>query len=159
MSSTGASDSATVLWSGLQNSLEYAESDTLILLDCCAAASSISGTGSAVTEVIAACGFETWAPGVGEHSFTRSLIDELKYWGRDHTLSVATLHNKVLSRIKYWKPRFGAYLSESPFPCVGKYLNSKTRWFKELGLPLFPVDALRHISPIAFQPRTALLTL
>ena len=57
--------------------------------------------------MIAACGFETWAPGVGEHSFTRSLIDELKYWSRNHSLSVAMLHNKVLSRIKYWKPRFG----------------------------------------------------
>ena len=87
--------------------LEHAESDVLILLDCCAAASSISETGSGVTEVIAACGFETWAPGVGEHSFTRSLIDELRYWSRGHALSVAMLHNKVLSRIKYWKPRFG----------------------------------------------------
>jgi len=79
----------------------------LILLDCCSAASSISGDGSGVTEVIAACGFETWAPGVGEHSFTRSLIDELKYRSGDHTLSVATLHQKVLSRIKYWNPRYG----------------------------------------------------
>lgn len=105
--STGAPESATVQWSGLQNLFEHAESDVLVLLDCCAAASSISGTGSGVTEIIAACGFETWAPGVGEHSFTRSLIDELKYWSRNHTLSVALLHNKVLSRIKYWKPRFG----------------------------------------------------
>ena len=87
--------------------LEHAESDVLILLDCCAAASSISGTGSGVKEVIAACGFETWAPGVGEHSFTRSLIDELQWWSHSNTLSVAMLHNKVLSRIKYWKPRFG----------------------------------------------------
>ena len=94
-------------WSGLQSLFEHAESDVLILLDCCAAASSISATGSGVTEVIAACGFETWTPGVGEHSFTRSLIDELRYWSRVHTLSVAMLHNKVLSRIKYWKPRFG----------------------------------------------------
>ena len=105
--STDTRDSAIVQWSGLQNLLEHAESDVLILLDCCAAASSISATGSGVTEVIAACGFETWAPGVGEHSFTRSLIDELRYWGRGQILSVAMLHNKVLSRIKYWKPRFG----------------------------------------------------
>lgn len=94
-------------WSGLQSLLEHAESDVLILLDCCAAASSISSAGSGVTEVIAACGFETGAPGVGDHSFTRSLIDELRYWGQGHTLSVAMLHNKVLSRLKYWKPRFG----------------------------------------------------
>ena len=105
--STGTPDSASVQWSGLQELLENAESDALILLDCCAAASSISATGSGVTEVIAACGFETWAPGVGKHSFTRSLIDELRYWSHGLTLSVAMLHNKVLSRIKYWKPRFG----------------------------------------------------
>ena len=52
--STGAPESPTVQWSGLQNLLEHAESDVLILLDCCAAASSISETGSGVTEVIAA---------------------------------------------------------------------------------------------------------
>lgn len=61
-----------------------------------------------MTEVIAACGFETWAPGVGEHSFTRSLIDELKYWSLHRKLSVALLHQKVLSRIKYWKPRYAS---------------------------------------------------
>ena len=115
--STGTPDSASVQWSGLQELLEHAESDALILLDCCAAASSISATGSGVTEVIAACGFETWAPGVGEHSFTRSLIDELRYWSRGPILSVAMLHNKVLSRIKYWKPRFGT---------TGEYEHRKT---------------------------------
>ena len=87
--------------------LEQADSDVLILLDYCAAASSAADAGSGVTELIAACGFETWAPGVSEHSFTRSLIDELKYWSHGPSLSVAMLHNKVLSRIKYWKPRFG----------------------------------------------------
>lgn len=60
--STGAAESATVQWSGLQNTLEYAESDVLLLLDCCAAASSVEGAGSGVTEVIAACSFETWEP-------------------------------------------------------------------------------------------------
>ena len=65
-------------WSGLQTMLEQAASDVLILLDCCAAASSAADAGKGVTELLAACGFETWAPGVGEHSFTRSLIDELK---------------------------------------------------------------------------------
>lgn len=106
-SSSGLREGPTVQWSGLQSNLEHAESDTLILLDCCSAASSISGDGSGVSEIIAACGFETWAPGVGDHSFTRSLIDELRYWSRHQKLSVAILHQKVLSRIKHWKPRFG----------------------------------------------------
>lgn len=86
---------------------EEADSDVLILLDCCAAASSTADGGNGVTELIAACGFETWAPGVSEHSFTRSLIDELRYCGGSPSLSAAMLHSKVLSRMKYWKPRFG----------------------------------------------------
>ena len=96
-------------WYGLQTNIEQADCDVLILLDCCASASSLNtGTGSGVTELIAACGFETVAPGVGEHSFTRSLIDELKWWTHGPSLTAAMLHNKVLSRVKYWKPRFGA---------------------------------------------------
>ena len=87
--------------------LEQAKSDVLILLDCCAAASSATGNGSGITEIIAACGFEAWAPGVGQHSFTRSLIDELKYLQhRNFPFSTSLLHNKVLARVKYWKPRY-----------------------------------------------------
>ena len=92
-------------WSGLQTTLEQAASDVLILLDCCAAASSASDAGKGVTELLAACGLETWAPGVGERSFTRSLIDELKDWIESPSLSTVKLHSKVPARIKYWKPR------------------------------------------------------
>ena len=105
--STDLPTSSAVQWSGLQNLFGNAESDVLVLLDCCAAACSVSGTGSGATEVLAACGFETSAPGVEEHSFTRAVVDELRYWGQNNALSVAMLHNKVLSRIKVWKPRFG----------------------------------------------------
>ena len=64
--------------------------------------------------MIAACGFEAFAPGVGEHSFTRSLIDELKYLNqRCNATSTALLHNKVLARIKKsWNPRFSTNGSE-----------------------------------------------
>ena len=105
--STGAEDSVTLPWYGLQTSLEQAESDVLILLDCCSAASCTGGSGNGVTEVIAACGFETWAPGVGEHSFTRSLISALEDWEDRHPpLSGAVLHSEILSRIKYWNPKY-----------------------------------------------------
>jgi hypothetical protein len=96
-----------VRWFSLQTMLEEAESDVLILLDCCAVASSARGSGKGITEVIAACGFETWAPSVSEHSFTRSLISKLEYLGSSPPFSAALLHNKVLSQIKYWKHRFG----------------------------------------------------
>ena len=96
--------------------LEEAESDVLILLDCCTAASSAAGTGNGITELIAACGFETWAPGVGEHSFTRSLIDELNHWSRVSTpLTAAMLHNQVISRVKYWNPRFNTPSRQESF--------------------------------------------
>lgn len=78
----------------------------LTLTTLCLAASSTTASGNGVTELIAACGFETWAPGVGEHSFSRSLIEELKYLSRGPPFSVALLHNKVLSRIKDWNPRY-----------------------------------------------------
>ena len=108
--SDGTANGSTVQWSGLQNSLEQAESDTLLLLDCCSAGCSVSGESKGVTEMIAACGFETSATGVGEHSFTRSLIDELKYWSRHRgILTVAMLHEQVLRRIKHWKPRYGPH--------------------------------------------------
>ena len=86
--------------------LEQAKSDCLILLDCCAAASSATSSGNGITEIIAACGFEAWAPGVGQHSFTRSLIDELRYLSQTTPFSTSFLHSKVLSRVKYWKPRY-----------------------------------------------------
>ena len=105
--STDAPTSPTVPWYMLQALLEHCESDVLILLDCCAAASSATASGNGVTEVIAACGFETWAPAVGEHSLSRTLIDELDYWSCERpSLSAAMLHSKVLSRIKCWKPRY-----------------------------------------------------
>jgi len=105
--STGEADSVEVRWYAIQTMLEEAQSDVLVLLDCCAAASSATGAGSGITEVIAACGFETWAPGVGQHSFTRSLTEELKYLSTTAPFTTALLHNLILSRVKYWKPRYG----------------------------------------------------
>lgn len=88
--------------------LEEADSDVLILLDCCAAASSADGHSKGTTEIIAACGFEAFAPGVGEHSFTRSLIEELRWYAqRPGPISTSFLHNKVLARAKKsWNPRY-----------------------------------------------------
>ncbi|KAL8706246.1 MAG: hypothetical protein Q9201_000683 [Fulgogasparrea decipioides] len=99
---------ATVQWSSVQTMLEEAECDVLVLLDCCAAASSGGNTGKGVTKVIAACGFEAFAPGVGQHSFTSSLTEELKYLGQSKSsFTTAFLHNKVLARLKKsWIPRY-----------------------------------------------------
>lgn len=55
-----------------------------------------------------ACGFETDTPGIGNHSFTRSLIEELRYYGeRRRSISTAFLYSKILARAKdSWNPRF-----------------------------------------------------
>ncbi|KAL8920844.1 MAG: hypothetical protein Q9208_006016 [Pyrenodesmia sp. 3 TL-2023] len=101
-------EAATVQWSSIQITLGQADSDVLILLDCCAAASSAGSPSKGHTEVIGACGFETGTPGVGDHSFTRSLIEELRYYGGDsRPISTAFLYSKILTRAKdSWNPRF-----------------------------------------------------
>lgn len=99
---------ATAQWSSIQTTLGQADSDVLILLDCCAAASSAGSPSEGHTEIIGACGFESYAPGVGHHSFTRSLIEELRYYGQlRRPVSTAFLFSKILARAKFsWNPRF-----------------------------------------------------
>ncbi|KAL9040643.1 MAG: hypothetical protein Q9180_001785, partial [Flavoplaca navasiana] len=95
-------------WSSIQTTLGQADSDVLILLDCCAAASSVGSPSKGHTEVIGACGFESDSPGVGDHSFTRSLIEELRYYGeRSRPVTTAFLFSKILARAKNsWNPRY-----------------------------------------------------
>ncbi len=124
--------------------LEEAECDVLILLDCCAAASSGGNHGRGVTEVIAACGFEAFAPSVGEHSFTRSLIDELKYLNqRCNATSTALLHDKVLARIKKsWNPRYSTNGSEERRRTpIYIHLSDDT---KQRCITLAPLQPLTH---------------
>ncbi|KAI4086917.1 MAG: hypothetical protein LQ344_007182 [Seirophora lacunosa] len=102
-------NAATLQWSSIQTMLEEADSDVLILLDCCAAGSSAGGSGKGINQMIAACGFESFTPGVGEHSFTRALIEELKYYELRGPVTTAFLHNKILARImKAWNPRYAS---------------------------------------------------
>jgi hypothetical protein len=83
---------------------EKAQLDVLLLLDCCAAASAAPTIGSAVTETIAACGFESIAPQPGRYSFTNTLIEVLEDWIDSPPFSAAMLHNKVLSVLKHERP-------------------------------------------------------
>ncbi|TGO66149.1 hypothetical protein BOTNAR_0067g00270 [Botryotinia narcissicola] len=46
-----------VKWGGIQNSLEEAKSDVLLLLDCCSSGTANTGEEYGTTELIAACGF------------------------------------------------------------------------------------------------------
>lgn len=55
--------------------------------------------------MIAACGFETWAPAVGEHSFTKALTTELAKAAEDSPFDVAQLYDRVLWNVKSWDPQ------------------------------------------------------
>ena len=96
--------SPTVRWSAIQSVFEEAKSDVLFLLDCCAAAGAAPDGGQGVIETIAACGFETWAPGPGRHSFTNALISVLDDWMTRSSFSAAMLHSEVLAVVKHDKP-------------------------------------------------------
>ena len=99
---------ASLKWYAHQVSLEDTKSDVLILLDCCHAGGSSGDAAKGTKEVIAACGFETWAPGVGDHSFTKSLIEELKYLSTGSSFSASSLHHRILDRLKHWSPIYNA---------------------------------------------------
>ena len=150
MISNELEDSPTVQWVGIQNMLEHAISDVLILLDCCAAATASAGLGNGVTEVIAACGFETSAPGVCEHSFTRSLIEMLRYCSKRSPISAAILHMKVLSRMKYWKPNtVETEAGEQAFhECRKTPVHTiLTNEGKPRSIVLSPIESISFLSP------------
>ena len=68
--------------------------------------------------MIAACGYETTAPEVDEHSFTTALIEMLTVASNQEPFSVVWLHSRVLSKLKCWAPKVkplsgGGYVYES----------------------------------------------
>jgi hypothetical protein len=97
---------ASLQWFAIQTFFEGAESDVLLLLDCCAAASGapMEGDYNNVTETIAACGFETSAPQPGRHSFTNTLIEVLDDWQSRPVFTAAMLHCEILNRLRHEKP-------------------------------------------------------
>ena len=88
--------------------LETLKSDLLLLLDCCTAGGTGGDATNGVKEIIAACGFETWTPGVGPHSFTSALIEELRRLSTGPPFSVASLHSRVLERLRHWSVVYNA---------------------------------------------------
>ena len=101
--STRSRQYASLDWSAVQTLFESTISDVLLLLDCCSAASSAPKGGTALTETIAACGWESIAAEPGRFSFTSALIEVLDEWIK-RTFSVAMLHSKVLSVLKHERP-------------------------------------------------------
>lgn len=93
---------------GIQSLMEEADSDVMLLYDCCNSAATTTSESqqsqAGVTEVIAACGYESIAPEVGEHSFTNALMQTLAAASKGVPFSVGELHNRILNRLKCWTP-------------------------------------------------------
>jgi hypothetical protein len=94
------SKSPIVVWSGIQRSLEMAESDVLILLDCCSSGVANASEGNGVTELICACPYDSKANGVGHYSFTNAITTELRLLSRKPCFSVGELYTSVYTRIQ-----------------------------------------------------------
>ncbi|KAH7370074.1 hypothetical protein BKA65DRAFT_487637 [Rhexocercosporidium sp. MPI-PUGE-AT-0058] len=103
-------DSPSLPSGGIQSMFEEADADVLLLYDCCNSAATAESSSTqphkGVTEVIAACGYETIAPEVGEHSFSNALSEVLAASSKGRPFSVAELHTKILTRLKCWTPSF-----------------------------------------------------
>lgn len=89
---------ATVTWTGIQQELQQAQSDVLILLDCCSSGVADGGEGNGVTELLAACPFGIEANGVGPYSFTNSLTIELRLLSQKKLFSVGDLYSNMYRR-------------------------------------------------------------
>lgn len=104
-------------WGGIQNSLEEAQSDVLLLLDCCSSGTASTGDGYGTTELIAACGFNNIANCVGPHSFTYALTTELRLLSSYPKFTAAVLYNRILCRIQNWMPA-GREMQRAPLHIV-----------------------------------------
>ncbi|CAD6447622.1 55c48d53-231d-43c0-bde6-c855ffc47b51 [Sclerotinia trifoliorum] len=94
--------------SGIQTLLGESESDAILFYDTCHSADTamtFSPSAGSVTELIAACGFQTTAPGAGNNTFTPALIRELSSAAAQEALSVSGLYNRVLARLRNTRKR------------------------------------------------------
>jgi hypothetical protein len=98
--------------------LEEAQSDVLILLDCCAGGAVNTLEGNGVTELIAACGYNAIANGVGQYSFTNALILELLELSNKPSFSVSYLYNNIFTRIQGRMPEDGRERHPPPIHLV-----------------------------------------
>jgi hypothetical protein len=96
---------STVTYTGIQHSLEQADSDVLILLDSCSSGIGDGGEGHGVTELMAACAFDAIANGVGHYSFTKALTTELRLLSKKRSFPVVELYQKVYCRAQHHMPQ------------------------------------------------------
>jgi len=84
----------TVQWSSIQNALEQAQSDVLILLDCCHAGTA-NNEGNGVTELIAASAHSATGNDAGSYHFTQELEVELRELSKLPSFSIGNLYHNI----------------------------------------------------------------
>jgi hypothetical protein len=106
ITSREAGDHPAIPAGDVQRALESANSDAMLLYDCCfggEAPKTIqrrSSQGRSVTDLISACGFETSAY-CNENSFTKILVRCLEAASKENKpLAVVSLHRAMLSEPK-----------------------------------------------------------
>ena len=77
-----------------------AQSDVLILLDCCWSGVANETEGSGVTELLCACPFDGRANGVGHYSFTQALTTELRLLSKLPSFSTGRLYTAIYTRMQ-----------------------------------------------------------
>jgi hypothetical protein len=130
----------TVKWSGIQNVLEEAESDVLLLLDCCHSGTANTNEGRGVTELISAGAFNTKANGVGPYSFTNALILELEALASKRRFSTAELYNNIFCRIQLRMPEDNLKSERHPAP-VHLVLTNDSQYRRSIHLSKLPISS------------------
>ncbi|TVY71326.1 hypothetical protein LSUE1_G005950 [Lachnellula suecica] len=120
-SATREHDSPQMPASLIQTLLEETPSDAILLHDSCESAdiavTKATNNNKSVTELIAACGFQTTAP-FGPGSFTNALIATLRLLSRSkEPFSVSDLFNCVLAQLR-WAPNRREEAMTTPVHCT-----------------------------------------
>jgi hypothetical protein len=133
---------STVTYTGIQHSLEQAESDVLILLDSCSSGIGDGGEGHGVTELMAACAFDTIANGVGHYSFTKALTTELRLLSKKRSFPVVELYTKVYCRAQHHMPQ-GIKNERYPAP-IHLLLTRDDHFPRSIQLPVLKRSSTQH---------------
>jgi hypothetical protein len=85
-------------------SLEKTPSDALLLYDACHSAETAVTTPPSkprgITELISACGFQTFTLGASNDSFTYTFIEVVRILSKTGEFSVSTLFSRVLAKVR-----------------------------------------------------------
>lgn len=98
--------------------LEEADSDVLILLDCCCAGIGNNDEGRGVTELIAAGTFDSAVAGMSPMPFTVNLTLELRLLSRKSSFSIGELYNRLFTRVLHHIPERGGQRYLAPVHLV-----------------------------------------